>query len=85
MIGMGKIPTCAQFHMSLGLDHVIKTKQPQRPSFTRSNTTPISMSLFGMLNALELVGVGHVIVTTDSITEADPDHSIRRLCNQYSA
>jgi hypothetical protein len=64
-IGMGKIPTCAQFLMSLGLDHVIKTKQPQRPSFTRSTTTPISVSLFGMLNALELVGVGHVIMTKD--------------------
>jgi hypothetical protein len=63
MIGMGKIPTCAQFLMSLGLDQVIKTKQPQRQSFTRSTTTPISMSLFGMLDALELVGVGHVIMT----------------------
>lgn len=65
MIGMGKIPTCAQFLMSLGLDHVIKTKQPQRPSFTRSTTTPISVSLFGILNALELVGGGHVIMTKD--------------------
>jgi hypothetical protein len=62
MIGMGKIPSCAQFLMSLGLDHVIKTRQPR---FTRSTTTPISVSLFGMLNAFEHVGVSHVIVTKD--------------------
>jgi hypothetical protein len=41
----------------------MKTEQPQRLSFTRSMTTPISVFLFGTFNALEHVGVSHVSVT----------------------
>ena len=55
----------------IGLDyHVIKTERPLAPrihgwSLTRSTTTPISVSLFGIIDAFEHVGISHEFATKD--------------------